>query len=71
MFIGRSSLGSLGCVIGAMTLFGCAAQGGEPEAARSEQALEAPPELMVKTFEDDIAAVGDAEVRRRARDPLN
>lgn len=61
----RSSLGSSGCVIAAMALFGCAAQGGE-EPASTRAALEAAPELMVTPFEDPdgIAAAGDGEIRR-------
>lgn len=62
----RSSLGGLGCVIGAMTLFGCAAQGGGEDTASTGAALEAAPELMVTPFEDPegTAAIGDGEIRR-------
>jgi hypothetical protein len=65
----RSSLGSFGCVMSAVALFGCAAAGGETDAVSKEAALEAAPELMVQPFEDPegIAAVGDGEVRRSIR----
>jgi hypothetical protein len=64
----RSSLGSLGCVMGALTLVACAAQGGEDDAAsKAMGALEAAPELMVTPF-DDPAGIGDVvgsgEIRR-------
>jgi PrcB C-terminal len=62
----RSSLGSLGCVVSAVALLGCAASGGETDAEGTGAALEAAPALMVKPFEDPegIAAVGDGEHRR-------
>jgi hypothetical protein len=62
----RSSLGSLGCVIGALTLFGCAAQTGEDQAVSSQSALEGADPVEFTPFEDPggIAAVGDGEIRR-------
>jgi hypothetical protein len=63
---GRSSLGGWQCLIAAMTLIGCAAQGGEQDAASTGAALEAAPALMVTPFEDPegIAATGDGQVTR-------